>query len=147
MRRVKSRRYVGDCNCVVAGLVPAIHDFAPIQQRRLDARDKLGHEEAGPGPVIWIKEPAPCASTLRTLSLFETEPDARLSLSNALVQSRTRATLIKASSAGEYCLPATARSCTSRRTGSPSIGIAASDGSFGACSGTRMAPRPADAIC
>jgi len=36
----------------MAGLVPAIHDFASLQQRRLDARDKLGHEEAGPGRVI-----------------------------------------------------------------------------------------------
>ncbi len=25
-------------------------DFASLQRRRLDARDKLGHEEAGPGP-------------------------------------------------------------------------------------------------
>jgi hypothetical protein len=40
---------VGDCNCVMAKLVPAIHDFASLQQRRLDARDKLGHEEAGTG--------------------------------------------------------------------------------------------------
>src|SRR5947209_3289823 len=111
------------------------------------ARDKLGHEEARPGLVIWIKEPAPCASALRTLSLFEAGADARRSLPRALVQSRTRVTLIKASSAGEYCLPATAKSCTSRRTGSPSIGIAASDGSLGACSGARMAPKPADAIC
>jgi methylphosphotriester-DNA--protein-cysteine methyltransferase len=57
--------------------------------------------------VIWIKEPAPCASALRTLSLFEAGADAGRSLSSALVQSRTRATLIKASSAGEYRLPAT----------------------------------------
>ena len=42
----------GECNCVMAGLVPAIHDFASLQQRRLDACDKLGHEEAGPEPVI-----------------------------------------------------------------------------------------------
>src|SRR6266581_4710853 len=125
----------------MAGLVPAIHDLTSLQQRRLDARDKLGHE-AGPGPVIWIKEPAPCASALRTSSLFEAGADARRSLSSALVQSRTRATLIKASSAGECCLPATAKSCTSRRTGSPSIGIAVSDGSVGACSGARMAPKP-----
>jgi hypothetical protein len=41
----------GDCNCVMAGFVPAIDDFASLQQRWLDARDKLGHE-AGPGPVI-----------------------------------------------------------------------------------------------
>ena len=41
----------GDCNCVMAGFVPTIDDFASLQQRRLDARDKLGHE-AGPGPVI-----------------------------------------------------------------------------------------------
>ena len=92
---------MGYCNRVMAGLVPAIHDFASLQQRRLDVRDKLGHEEAGPGPVIWIKEPAPCASALRSLSLFEAGADAR-SLSSARVQSRTRATLIKASSAGEY---------------------------------------------
>src|SRR6266487_2209744 len=131
----------------MAGLVPAIHDFASLQQRRLNARDKFGHEEAGPGPVIWIKEPAPCSSALRTLSLFGAGADARRSLSSALVQSRTRAILIKASSAGECCLPATAKSCTSRRTGSPSIGIAVSDGSLGACSGARMAPKPADAIC
>src|SRR4029078_2833918 len=31
--------------------------------------------------------------------------------------------------------------------GSPSIGIASSDGSVGTCSGARMAPKPADAIC
>jgi hypothetical protein len=36
----------------MAKLVPAIHDFASLQQRRLDARDKLGLEEAGPEPVI-----------------------------------------------------------------------------------------------
>ena len=42
----------GECNCVMAGLVPANHDFASLQQRRLDACDKLGHEEAGPEPVI-----------------------------------------------------------------------------------------------
>jgi hypothetical protein len=36
----------------MAGLVPAIHDFASLQQRRLDACDKLGHEEAEPEPVI-----------------------------------------------------------------------------------------------
>ena len=78
---------MGDCNCVVAGLVPAIYDFASLQQRRLDACDKLGHEEAGPGPVIWIKEPAPRASALRTLSLFEAGADARRSLSSAVVQS------------------------------------------------------------
>jgi hypothetical protein len=42
----------GECNCVMAGLVPAIHDFASLQQRWLDACDKLGHEEAGPEPVI-----------------------------------------------------------------------------------------------
>jgi hypothetical protein len=34
-----------------AGLVPAIRDFASFQQRRLDARGKLGHE-AGSEPVI-----------------------------------------------------------------------------------------------
>jgi hypothetical protein len=138
---------MGDCNCVMARLVLAIHDFASLQQRRLDARPKLGHEEAGPGPVIWIKEPAPCASAVQTLSSFESGADARRSLSNALVQSRTRATLMKASSAGEYCLPATAKSCTSRRTGSPSIPTVASDGSLGACSGAKMAPKPANAIC
>ena len=49
------RLRVGDCNCVMAKLVPAIHDFASLQQRRLDARDKLGLEEAGPEPVILIK--------------------------------------------------------------------------------------------
>jgi hypothetical protein len=42
----------GDRNCVMAGLVPAIHDFASLQQRPLDARDMLEKEEAGPGPVI-----------------------------------------------------------------------------------------------
>jgi hypothetical protein len=42
----------GGRDCVTAGLVPAIHDFASLQQRRLDARDKLGHEEAGPESVI-----------------------------------------------------------------------------------------------
>ena len=46
------RLRAGECNCVMAGLVPAIHDFASLQQRRLDACDKLGHEEAGPEPVI-----------------------------------------------------------------------------------------------
>src|SRR3954454_6072313 len=112
---------MGDCNCVMAQLV--LDDFASPQQRRLDTRNKLGHEEAGPGPVIWIKEPAPCASAEQTLSLFESGADARRSLSNAVVQSRTRAPLMKASSAGEYCLPATAKSRTSRRTGSPSIRI------------------------
>ena len=43
---------MGYCNCVMALLVPTIHDFASLQQRRLDARDKLGHEEAGPELVI-----------------------------------------------------------------------------------------------
>ena len=43
---------MGDCNCVMAGLVLAIYDFASLQQRRLDAGDKLGHEEAGREPVI-----------------------------------------------------------------------------------------------
>jgi hypothetical protein len=71
----------------MAGLVPAIHDFASLQQRRLDACDKLGHEEAGPEPVIQIKAPAPCASALRTLSLFEAGADVRRDLSSALVQS------------------------------------------------------------
>jgi hypothetical protein len=41
------------CNCVMAGLVvPAIYGFGSLQQRRFDARDKLGQEEAGPGLVI-----------------------------------------------------------------------------------------------
>src|SRR6201986_1441232 len=77
---------------------PGHHDSASLQQRRLDARDKLGHEEAAPEAVIWVKEPAPCASALRTTSLFEAGADAQRSLSSALIQSRTRATLIKASS-------------------------------------------------
>jgi hypothetical protein len=42
-------------------------------------------------------------SALRTLSLFEAAADPQQSLSSAFVQSRTRAALIKASSAGEYC--------------------------------------------
>jgi hypothetical protein len=70
----------------MAGLVPAIRDFASLQQRRVAARDKLGHEEAGPEPVMPIKEPAP-ASALRTLSLFEAGVDAQRSLSSALFQS------------------------------------------------------------
>ena len=42
---------MGDCNRVMAWLVLAIHVFASLQQRRLDACDKLGHEEARPEPV------------------------------------------------------------------------------------------------
>ena len=52
MLSMPARLRVATATASMAGLVPSIDDFASLQQRRLDARDKLGHEEAGPGPVI-----------------------------------------------------------------------------------------------
>ena len=54
MLPMPGRLHVGTATASWPGLswfVPAIDDLASLQQRRLDARDKLGHE-AGPGPVI-----------------------------------------------------------------------------------------------
>jgi hypothetical protein len=50
--KIEKQRFRPSRAQFMAGPVPAIHDFASLQQQRLDARDKLGPEEAGPEPVI-----------------------------------------------------------------------------------------------